>query len=56
MVEHHHIARPQGRAEHLAEVGSKYLALVKSLVQRLNQRTGWALPLEGKKRLYIEAE
>jgi len=32
------------------------LALVKSLVQRLNERAGWGLPLEGKKRLYIEAE
>jgi hypothetical protein len=32
------------------------LALVKSLVQRLNERTGWGLPLEGKKGLYIEAE
>ena len=32
------------------------MALVKSLVQRLNERAGWGLPLEGKKRLYIETE
>ena len=32
------------------------MALVKSLVQRLNERAGWGLPLEGKKGLYIEAE
>ena len=32
------------------------MALVKSLVQRLNEWAGWGLPLEGKKRLSIEAE
>ena len=32
------------------------MALVKSLVQRLNERAGWGLPLEGKKVLHIEAE
>ena len=32
------------------------VALVKSLVQRLNERAGWGLPLEGKKGLHIKAE
>ncbi len=34
----------------------RLLALVKSLVQRLNERAGWGLPLEGEKSLHIEAE
>ena len=32
------------------------MALVKSLVQRLNERAGWGLPLEDRKGLHIEAE
>ena len=30
------------------------MALVKSLVQRLNERATWGLPLEGKKSQHIE--
>ncbi|WP_243650989.1 DUF3500 domain-containing protein [Hymenobacter gummosus] len=43
-------------ARYTAELPATYLALVKSLVQKLNGRGGWLLPSEGKKCVQIEAQ